>query len=218
MSDGDLFAIDTTGGDSTDRFIFGLFCSRRQQAGQIPAESLRCFGHRDMVLRTARPGETRSDGRKIKFERFVKKRLRGLSIMEKPLRSHILLHQLHTLGRTAGKAQVFKGFIIHREDRTGRTVFRRHVADGGTVGHRQTCDARTEKFNEFADHTMPAQFFGDGQNQIRGGHAGTKTARKPETNHLRDQHGNGLAEHRRFRLDPSDSPAQYAQTVDHRRM
>jgi hypothetical protein len=41
-------------------------------------------------------------------------------------------------------------------------------------------------------------------------------AGEPEAHHLRDQHRNRLAEHRRLCLDPAHAPAEHAETVDHR--
>lgn len=37
-----------------------------------------------------------------------------------------------------------------------------------------------------------------------------------EADHPRDEHGDGLAEHRRLGLDAAHAPAQHAQAVDHR--
>ena len=37
-----------------------------------------------------------------------------------------------------------------------------------------------------------------------------------EADHFRDDHRDGLAEHRRLRLDPADAPAEHAEAVDHR--
>src|SRR5579871_1959020 len=38
---------------------------------------------------------------------------------------------------------------------------------------------------------------------------------EPEADHLRDEHGDGLAEHGGLGLDPPHPPAEHAQTVDH---
>ena len=76
-------------------------------------------------------------------------------------------------------------------------------------------EARTVKLHELADHPLPAQHFGDGQHEIRGGDAVGKPPRQLEPHHLGDQHGDGLAEHDGLRLDAADAPAEHRQSIDH---
>ncbi len=78
--------------------------------------------------------------------------------------------------------------------------------------------AITKKLDEFSDNTLVAQHFRHGKHQVRRGCAFAQLAGQFEAHNVRDQHGNGLAEHRRFGLDAPDTPAQDAKAVDHCRV
>ena len=43
-------------------------------------------------------------------------------------------------------------------------------------------------------------------------------AAEPEADHLRNEHRDGLPEHRGLGFDPADAPAEHAEPVDHRRV
>ncbi len=58
----------------------------------------------------------------------------------------------------------------------------------------------------------------DGQHKIGGGEAFLHPAGELEADHLGQRHRQRLAEHRGFRLDAADAPAEHGQTVDHRRV
>ncbi len=199
----------------------GSFCRgrrRRQQRGERLLESL--FRHRQAqpVLRPARTGDARLDAAQIEFEGVGELRVDRFGGMKKPLLFHIGLDQRDPLRRPAGETQVIEGDPIDGEDGAGRSVFRRHVADGGAVGEPQTGDAGSEEFDEFADHPLAPQHLGDGKDQVGGRRPLPQLSLQAKTDHLRDEHRNRLAEHRRFRLDAADPPAEYPQTVDHRRV
>ena len=70
-------------------------------------------------------------------------------------------------------------------------------------------------FHEFAHHALLAQHLRDGQHQIGGGDAFAQFAGELEADHFGNQHRDGLAQHRRFRLDAAHAPAQHRQAVDH---
>lgn len=93
-----------------------------------------------------------------------------------------------------------------------------HVGDRRTVGERHRRQAGAVELDEAADHALGAQHLGDGQHQVGGGDAFLKLAGQLEADDLGDQHRHGLAEHRGFRLDPADAPAEHAQAVDHGRV
>ena len=76
----------------------------------------------------------------------------------------------------------------------------------------------TIKFDEFIHDAAFAQHLRYGQHQIGGGRALGKPARHFETDHFRDQHRYRLAQHRGFRLDPADAPAQHGKAVHHGRV
>ena len=78
--------------------------------------------------------------------------------------------------------------------------------------------ARPEELDELADHALLAQHLRDGQHQFGRGRALRQLAGQPEADHVGDQHGDRLAEHRRLRLDAADAPAKHADAVDHGRV
>ena len=65
---------------------------------------------------------------------------------------------------------------------------------------------------------MLPQHLGDGEHEIGGGNAFAEFTAQFKAHHIRDQHRDRLAQHRGFRLNTADAPAQYAQAVDHRGM
>ncbi len=102
------------------------------------------------------------------------------------------------------------------KDAAGGAVLRRHVGDGGAIGERQARESGSEELDELAHHALHAQHLGHGQHEIGGGRALAQPAGQPEADHLRDEHGHRLAEHRGLGLDAADAPAQDTQAVDHR--
>ena len=79
----------------------------------------------------------------------------------------------------------------------------------------QLGDAGAVELDELADDAVLAQRLGDGENEVGGGGAFLQFAGKAEADHLRDQHGDRLAEHGGLGLDAADAPAEHAQAVDH---
>ncbi len=65
---------------------------------------------------------------------------------------------------------------------------------------------------------MLAQHLRDREDEVGRGDALGQLAGELEADHARDEHRHGLAEHRGLGLDTADSPAKYAETVDHRRV
>ena len=63
---------------------------------------------------------------------------------------------------------------------------------------------------------MPAQHLGDRQHDVGGGRARRDLAGQLEADDPRDEHRDGLAEHRGLGLDAADAPAEHAEAVDHR--
>ncbi len=125
------------------------------------------------------------------------------------------LDQFDCLLRAAGQAQVAEGNGVDREEAAGGAVFRGHVGDGGAIRQRQVGQAVAIELDEFADHAFAAQHLGDGEHQVGGGDAFLEFAGQFEADHLGNQHRHRLAEHRRFRLDTADAPAEDAEAVDH---
>ena len=59
------------------------------------------------------------------------------------------------------------------------------------------------------------KMFGDGEHDVGGGDVGIQSAGYPVAHHLRQGHGDGLAQHDGLGLDSAHAPADHAQTVDH---
>ena len=116
----------------------------------------------------------------------------------------------------AGEAQVVERHRVDRADCYRGTVFGRHVAERRTVGNRQELETRSIKLDELPNDPELAQSLGDGEHQIGGGSALRQAIDETESDDFRDQHRDGLAEHRRFRLDSANTPADDAQSVHHR--
>ena len=119
------------------------------------------------------------------------------------------------LRAAAGQPQVGERLRVDREDRAGGAELRAHVADRGPVRERHGGHAVAVELDELADHAVPAQQLGDGQNEIGGGGASGHLPGQPEPDDLRDQHGHGLAQHGRLGLDAAHAPAQDAEAVLH---
>ena len=79
----------------------------------------------------------------------------------------------------------------------------------------EACEARTEELDELADHAALAQHLRHGQHEVGRGHAFLELAGELEADHLGQKHRVGLAEHRGFRLDAADAPAEHRKAVDH---
>ena len=77
-------------------------------------------------------------------------------------------------------------------------------------------EAVAVELDELADDAFLAQHLRDGEDQVGRGCAFGQLAGQFETDHLREQHGGGLAEHAGFGFDAADAPADHAQAVDHR--
>ena len=73
-----------------------------------------------------------------------------------------------------------------------------------------------EEFDELADHALLAQHLRHREHQVGRGDAFLELALELEADHFRQQHRQRLAEHRSFRLDAADAPAEHGETVDHR--
>ena len=135
--------------------------------------------------------------------------------MEEALLLVVGLDERDLFFAAAGEAQVAEGLGVDGEDAAGCAVLGRHVADGGAVGKRQLGDAGAVELDKFADDAELAQRLRDGEDEIGGRCAFAQFAGELVADDLRDEHGDGLAEHGGFGLDAADAPAQHAEAVDH---
>jgi hypothetical protein len=68
--------------------------------------------------------------------------------------------------------------------------------------------SRAEELHQLAHHAALAQHLGDAQHEVGGGGRPREPAGEAEAHHLRHQHADRLAEHRRLGLDAADAPAR----------
>jgi hypothetical protein len=191
---------------------------RRQGVGQRVDE---CLGEPDLgltqahpVLRPGRPGDAGLDGRQVELERLGEDRL-GRGVEPQALFLGVRLDQGDEVVGPAGEAQVAQRLVVDGEDRDGRPVLGRHVADRGPVLDRDVDRARPVELHEPAHDPVRPQHVGDGEDQVGGGRALGQVARQLEAHHLGDQHRDGLAEQGGLGLDAAHAPAHTADAVDH---
>ena len=187
----------------------------RKQAGKLLRKAHRRILQQHAILRALGPGHTGLDCAKIEFERLRVFGFRRAGRVEESLLLVIGLDQRDLFFAAAGEAQVAQRLGVDREDAAGGAVLGRHVADGGAIGQRQLGDARPVELDELAHHAELAQRLRHGQHEIGGGRAFAQLAGELVADHLRNQHGDRLAEHGRLGLDAAHAPAQHAQAVDH---
>ena len=136
--------------------------------------------------------------------------------MEHALRLGVFFHQRDARRFASRRFEEAQRLVVHREEAAGRTIFRRHVPDRRAVFERHVGEPLAIEFDEFPDHALLAQHLRDGEHQIGRGAAGAKLAGEAHADDFGNQHGDGLAQHGRFRLDAADAPAEHGEPVDHR--
>ena len=170
---------------------------------------------RHAVLRALRSREARLDRGEIEFEDVGVVGLAHAVRAPHALRLRVGLDQRDLLRRAAGELEVADRLLVDREDAAGAAELRRHVGDRRAIGERQAGETVAEELDELVHHALLAQHLGDRQHQVGGRGAGGQGALQPEADHVRNQHGDGLAEHRGLGLDAADAPAEHAEAVDH---
>ena len=184
----------------------------------MPAVYLVCLTQRYPVLRSLGAGEARFDRAHIQFQRIRIQRIGLTRVSPHALFLCISFDQLNVFRRASGQFEIAQRFAVDREDGAGAAEFGRHVAECGPVGERQLIQPVAEELDEFPDHAFLAQHLGHGQDQVGRRRAFFQGSRQFKSDDMRDEHRNGLAEHRGFGLDAADAPAEYADAVDHGRM
>ena len=173
---------------------------------------------RDPVLRALRTRDARLDLAEVELQRLGERGLLRVLGVKEALPAGVGVHQLDQLRGPARELEVAQGLGVDREDRAGRAELRRHVADRRPVGEPEGAQPRPEELHELAHHAALAEHLGHGQHQVGRGRALGELSAELEADHLREQHRDRLAEHRRLGLDPAHAPAQHPQPVDHRRV
>ena len=120
--------------------------------------------------------------------------------------------------RTTGQPQVGERLLIDGKEPDGRTIFGSHIGDGGAVGQGHLVQTWSKELNELTDHAVLAQYLGNAQHEIGRGAPFGQPADQAKTNDLRHEHIYRLAKHDRLGFDTADTPAEHAQSIDHRRM
>ncbi len=172
---------------------------------------------RHAVLRPARPGDRRLDGREVELDDLRVRRLLGRIVPEGVLLA-VGLDEREPLGRAPGEAQVLERLVVDGEEATGGAVLRGHVPERRAVGDGEAVEPVAEVLDELPDHARLPQDLRHGQDEVGGGRALGQLAREPEADDLRHEHRDRLAEHRGLGLDPAHAPAEDAEAVDHRRV
>ncbi len=189
---------------------------RPRRAGSCCCEAGGGFREQDAVLRALGAGDGLGSTVARSSERVAEYSASGASArVEEALRAEVGLDQRDVVFAAAGEAEVVEGLVVDGEDAAGGAVLGRHVGDGGAVGERQLGDAGAVELDELADDAELAQRFGDGEHEVGGGGAFLQLAGEAEADDLRDQHGDGLAEHGGLGFDAADAPAEDAEAVDH---
>ncbi len=186
-----------------------------QAPGQRVLERAGSIAQQYPVLRPLRPGQRRLHTAHVERERVGEHRL-GRRVAPQALRAAIGLDKTDPRFVAAGEAHVVERHLIDREEAAGGAVFGGHVGDGGAVGQRHAVQPVAVELDELADHALLSQHLGHGQHEVGGGRTLRQPAGQLEADHVGDQHGDRLAQHRRLRLDAAHAPAQHAEAVDHR--
>ena len=146
---------------------------------------------RHAVLRALRPGERGLDGGEIEFQLVGVNRVRRGIGAENALRLGVFLDEAHARCVAAGEAQIGKRFGVHGEEAHRRAIFGRHVGDRGAVRQAQAGEPGAVELDEFSDHALFAQHFGDDQHEVGRRRALGQAAVQLEADHFGDQHRKG---------------------------
>ena len=174
-------------------------------------------GGGDACMRVGRAGHRAHHARQVELQRaFVLRGRQRVGPQAGGLR--VGLDQGDLFVAAAGQAQVIQGLLVDEEQRRGRAVFRRHVADRRAVAQRERGRTFAMEFEVGADHLRLAQEFGQRQHDVGGGDAGLRLAAEFDADDLRQPHPRGAAEHHVLRFQPADADRDHAERIHVRRM
>ena len=167
-------------------------------------------------MRSLRTGQARLDRREVELQHVGEDGVGRRGGAEEALLLRVALHEVH-LGRAASRLpQVGERFVVHREEAAGGPVLGGHIGDGGAVGEAHLREPGAEELDELLDDALLPEHLGHGEDEIGRGRAFAQLPHEPEADDLRGHHVERLAEHGRLGLDPSDTPAEDPEAVDHR--
>ena len=171
---------------------------------------------RDAILRPLWTGNAGHDGREIKFQHGRVIALAFSRNAEHALGLKIIPHRLYLFIGSARRFQIKTGLFVRRKVTHRRAVLGRHVGNRRAIGYRKRGRACAVKLDELADDFRFAQHFCYRQNQIGCGHAFAQLAAHVHADNIGSQKVNRLAQHRGFGFDTADTPADDAESIDHR--
>ncbi len=170
---------------------------------------------RDTAFRTLRSGHGRHNRSKIQLQRVREHRIGRVRLAPHALCFRIGFDEGQAVFIAARHMHVVDSLAVDREEAACCAVFRAHIADGGTVGQGHAFQARSEEFDELADHTLLAQHLHHGEDKIGCRHAFLDLTGQAEPDDFGQEHGYWLAEHGSLGLDTANAPAEHAEAVDH---
>ncbi|GIX63876.1 mitochondrial import receptor subunit Tom40 [Babesia caballi] len=154
-------------------------------------------GDQDVVLGALGAGDRRTQGAQVEADHG--------GVLDAAGVADAGVEEFDLLGGAAGLGEVVERQAVDGEE-----------AHGGAVLGGHMLNALADEFDELADHAGAGAEDGrDGEDDVGGKHVVGGLAHELEADHLRQHHGNGLAEHGGLGLDAADAPAEHAQAVDH---
>ena len=124
-----------------------------QQAVQRAGKSGLGLAQRDPILRALGAGDTRLDGRQVKFHHRGVDRLLSTRA-EQALGLGIRLDERHLPGVPTGQRQVIERQLVDRTDGDRGAILGRHVAQRRAVSQGEGGQPRPEELHELADHAV----------------------------------------------------------------
>src|SRR5690606_35936905 len=107
----------------------------------------------------------------IKLKNVGEYRILRASFAPHSLRTAIGLNQRDAIFIAASDIHVVDGFAVNREETTGRTIFRCHIADSRTIRQCHIIETSAEELDELADNTLLAKHLGNSENKVSRGDA-----------------------------------------------
>src|SRR5215212_5659684 len=170
-------------------------------------------GQLDTILRPLWTSHTWNNRRQVEIEHNAVIAFASSRHAEHALRRVVLSHDVHVLLRAASGEKVSTSFFIDRKEAHRCAVLGGHVRNCRAIRHSQTRRTFAMKFNKLSDDFGAAHHLRNTQNEVSRRHAFTQATAQVNTNNVRSQKVNRLAQHCRLSLDAADTPTHNAKTV-----